>query len=45
MAQDLLAHISGKVNHINGAGRPVGTEPEPGQNERIIARNGDIPLT
>lgn len=44
-ARDLLAHISGKLNHINGAGKKIGTVPEQsGQNERIIARDRGIPL-
>lgn len=44
-ARDLLAHISGELNHINGAGRKIGTVPEQsGQNERIIARDRGIPL-
>lgn len=44
-AWDLLAHISGKLNHINGAGRQAGTVPEQsGQNERKITRKRGIPL-
>lgn len=44
-AWDLLAHTSGKLNHINVAGRQVGTLPEQsGQNERKITRKRGIPL-